>query len=112
MSNRTESPPTRPKAPPRWRTEGVHPPANEPNGQAPRSRLPRWFPIVFILILATNLIISSNLTKVAPRVKLSYTSFLSQVEQGNVINVTARGLTIQGNAHEYGDGRQANRQDV
>jgi cell division protease FtsH len=96
MSNRTESPPTRPKAPPRWRTEGIHPPANEPTGQAPRSRLPRWFPIVFVLILATNLIISSNLTKAAPRVKLSYTSFLSQVEQGNVIDVTARGLTIQG----------------
>jgi hypothetical protein len=29
-------------------------------------------------------------------VTLSYTSFLRQVEQGNIIDVTARGLTIQG----------------
>jgi hypothetical protein len=84
MSDRTDSPPTRTKAAPRWRTEGVHP-ANEPNGQVPRSRLPRWFPVVFIVILATNLIISSYLTKATQRVKFSYTRFLSQLEQGNVV---------------------------
>jgi cell division protease FtsH len=71
--------------------------AGKPPG-APRGRNPRWFIALFVLVLlALNLWISSQALKPNARVRIPYSpTFLSQVTDGNVKEISSTGDAIQG----------------
>jgi cell division protease FtsH len=83
-----------PANPQPWRVEG-HPPDKKPGKQpmVPRSRR-IWAFIAIALVL--NLALSAILSRPEERMSVPYTFFRSQIEQGNVKEVTSRGDSIQG----------------
>ncbi len=84
------------RPPPPWRVEGG------PGGSAgspPPPRTGRWLWIL-TAVLAVNWILMSVLVDPAPRVPVSYTFFLEQVEEDNVRTVTTTADTIQGALRE------------
>jgi cell division protease FtsH len=92
MRDRLRRDPAAPDKPPPWRVEG-HP------GQAPpappRMRWSRFWWLLLVLLLV-NWIVSSLLLSPAPRTKVSYTFFTTQVDASNVKEITSTGDTIEG----------------
>src|SRR2546430_872162 len=85
------SPPSRPPSPPPWRVEGA--PRETPPRQ--RSNWTRfWWLLLALLVL--NWIVSSVLLGPAPRTKVSYTFFTTQVDAGNVKEITSTADKIEG----------------
>ncbi|MGH3764762.1 MAG: ATP-dependent metallopeptidase FtsH/Yme1/Tma family protein [Pseudonocardiaceae bacterium] len=82
-----------PASPP-WRVEGL---PNQPAGPS-RQQRPSWsrFWWVLLALLAINWIVSGLLLGPAPRTPVSYTFFVSQVDAGNVKDITATGDQIEG----------------
>jgi cell division protease FtsH len=82
-----------PPAAPPWRVEGVDgkPPQSPPQG-------PRWGRLALMLLglLLVNWVVSSLLLGPTPREKVSYTFFLTQVDAGNVKEITSTADAIQG----------------
>ena len=76
-----------------WKVEGA--PGPDP---APSGRRPRWGRLWLLLLaaLAVNWIISSLLLGPAARTTVSYTFFVSQVDAGNVKEITSTADTIEG----------------
>jgi cell division protease FtsH len=81
-----------PDKPPPWRVEGH--PGSAPSGP-PRMRWSRFWWLLLIL-LVVNWLVSSLLLGPAPRTKISYTFFTSQVDTSNVKEITSTGDTIEG----------------
>jgi cell division protease FtsH len=82
--------------PPPWRLEG----APEGSGHAPGGRR-RWRPRrrfwwVVVALLAVNWYVASLLAPPEERVKVAYTYFVRQVENGNVSEITSTGAKIRG----------------
>ncbi len=82
---------------PKWRVEGV----DDRDGSALRSSLRqpmrrRTFWLVVVVLLAINWAIAASILRGDDRLRVPYTSFLEEVEQGNVAELTSRGETIQG----------------
>src|SRR5215467_4376539 len=76
----------RPKPATPWRVEGVRgDPPQEPERKAKWARF--WWLLVVLLIV--NWIVSSLLIGPAPRTKVSYTFFVSQVDARNVSEITS-----------------------
>ncbi|HET6529806.1 MAG TPA: ATP-dependent zinc metalloprotease FtsH [Actinoplanes sp.] len=76
-----------------WRVEG----APGADGRPPGKR-PSWmrFGWMLLVLLAVNWIISSLLLAPEPRMPVSYTFFLTQVQAANVADITSTGDTIEG----------------
>jgi cell division protease FtsH len=83
--------------PPGWRVEGG-PPPKERGDIAQRFRPPtgRRFWWIVLALLVVNWLIVSQMPSEEGRLEVPYTLFRAQVEQGNVVEVTSRGDTIQG----------------
>src|SRR5436190_18362070 len=80
-----------PPSPPPWRVEGA--PRETPPRQ--RSNWTRfWWLLLALLVL--NWIVSSVLLGPAPRTKVSYTFFTTQVDAGNVKEITSTADKIEG----------------
>ncbi len=92
MRDRLRREPTTPEKPPPWRVEG-HPGAAPPG--PPRMRWSRFWWLLLVL-LVVNWIVSSVLLGPAPRTKVSYTFFTTQVDASNVKEITSTGDTIEG----------------
>jgi cell division protease FtsH len=92
MRDRLRREPTSPDKPPPWRVEGH--PGQAPAGP-PRMRWSRFWWLLLIL-LVVNWLVSSLLLGPAPRTKVSYTFFTTQVDTGNVKEITSTGDTIEG----------------
>ncbi len=86
---------TSPEKQPGWRVEGV----KDKKGDKPRTLgLPpgrRWIWIMLAMLLAGNLIISNALLRPDPRIRISYTAFLSELDAQNIKAVSSTGETIQ-----------------
>ena len=52
--------------------------------------------VLMAVLLAVNLLVSSQLAKAPSRLAISYTYFLTQVSAGNVADITSTGNTIEG----------------
>jgi len=87
-------PPHRPHP---WRVEGAPPPSDSPPG-GPRGSRSTWlrFGGALVVLLALNWIISSFLLSPPQREPVSYTFFLTQVQAGNVSEITSTADTIEG----------------
>jgi cell division protease FtsH len=92
MRDRLRGESTPPDKPPPWRVEGAPGPA--PSGP-PRMRWSRFWWLLLVL-LVVNWIVSSLLLSPAPRTKVSYTFFTTQVDASNVKEITSTGDTIEG----------------
>jgi cell division protease FtsH len=81
-----------------WRVEGAPEPSE--GDRSPRSAFTppggRWFWLVLLALLALNWYVGSRLSPERQRLSVPYTVFRTQVEQGNVREVSTRGDTIQG----------------
>ena len=55
----------------------------------------RWIWVMLALLLAFNLIVSNVLLSPDPRIRISYTDFLTQLEVENIESVSSTGETIQ-----------------
>src|SRR5215212_5113873 len=82
-----------PANPQPWRVEGKPDQKSQKPPMVPRSRR-IWAFIAVALVL--NLALSALLSRPAERMSVPYTLFRSQVERGNVKDVTSQGDTIQG----------------
>jgi cell division protease FtsH len=60
----------------------------------------RWFWVALAVLAVINLLLSNALLSPAPRIRISYTEFLAQVDAGNVVSVVGTGETIQGTLAE------------
>ncbi|MEX2655373.1 MAG: ATP-dependent zinc metalloprotease FtsH [Acidimicrobiia bacterium] len=94
----TRSGPEEEKKPPAWRVEGM--PRDGDDAKTPRRMLPtppggRWFWAVLVGLLAFNVFISNTLLQPEPRIAISYSDFLDQIDADNVASVSATGETIQ-----------------
>ncbi|HEY3006765.1 MAG TPA: ATP-dependent zinc metalloprotease FtsH [Micromonosporaceae bacterium] len=80
-----------PEPPPPWRVEGGP-------RQTPPGRRPNWarFWWVLLALLAVNWIVASLMLGPAPRTKVDYTFFTTQVDAGNVKEITSTADTIEG----------------
>ncbi|AGZ40856.1 ATP-dependent zinc metalloprotease FtsH [Actinoplanes friuliensis] len=92
-SGRADTPPEV-SAPP-WRVEG------HPDGDRRRpgpGKRPAWqrFGWMLLALLALNWVISSFLLAPAPRTTVSYTFFLTQVDAGNIAEITSTSEAIDG----------------
>ncbi len=85
---------TDPKPSSRWRVEG----ASKTSGGGGRRRVPFGlaFWILMAVLLGVNWIVSSHFNSPPPRPTVSYTFFVQQVKAGNVSEINATGLTVQG----------------
>jgi len=85
-----------PKKP--WRSEGV--PATDGDGQRPKRRVDwKWLTGMLVgYLVVFGLLTTQDRMTGAPTV--SYSEFMSQVEDGNVAEVFARGDTVQGELRE------------
>jgi len=99
-----QSPQETETSPPGWRVEGM---GDKPEGDddsskrlIPRPPGGRWFWLLLIGLLAFNIIVSNLLLSPEPRIRVSYTDFLAQLELSNVESVTSTGQTIQGEMKE------------
>jgi cell division protease FtsH len=83
---RPESP-----SPPPWRVEGAR-------SQKSSGRRPNWsrFWWLLLALLVVDWIVSSVMLGPAPRTKVSYTFFTSQVDARNVKEITSTADTIEG----------------
>ena len=54
----------------------------------------RWIWVMLALLLAINLIVSNVLLSPDPRIRISYTDFLTQLEVENIESVSSTGETI------------------
>jgi cell division protease FtsH len=89
--------PDDPARPPGWRVEGVDEhkdPQKATGSRSPMSR--RWLFAIMIGVLFVNWLIASRLVQSDERLRIPYSTFYEQLEQGNVEEVTSRGDTIQG----------------
>ena len=93
------SPPARGDAPkpPSWRTEGA-PAPKEGGGPLSRFRPPggRRFWLILLVLLVLNWVIGSQVGQPPERITVPYSYFRDQVEAGNVVEVTSKGDSIQG----------------
>ncbi len=74
-------------------------PGNDPNAPRPRPGFNIWFYLVFVVVLlGANFIISSLISNNSQpkQVTISYNTFLTQVKDGNVTEITAAGNSITG----------------
>src|SRR5947207_3398200 len=101
--SRRSAPPSAPQGPTRPRLPGwkVTPAPDGRGGDqppAPRSPNPRWLVALLVIgLLALNLWISSQALKPNPRVRIPYSpTFLTQVQSGNVKEISSVGDSIQG----------------
>ncbi len=82
-----------------WRVEG-HPPQQSHDQQPAKRMQPpggwRRFGWFLLILLALNYAIASQVPNKAKRVSVPYTYFRSQIETGNVKDVSTRGDAIQG----------------
>jgi cell division protease FtsH len=83
---------------PPWRVEGERAPQQQKDGQKPKRRqFFTWrMAAIFAVLLVVNYWIGSTVPNRTPRLEASYTLFVSQVQGGNVAEITSRGDTIQG----------------
>ena len=93
----TRSNPEDEKKPPAWRVEGM--PRDGEDGKPGRKLLPtppggRWFWALLIGLLAFNVFISNTLLQPEPRIAISYSDFLDEIDDDNVVSVSATGETI------------------
>ena len=85
------------KKPPAWRVEGMPPRDGEDEKQSRLFPTPpggRWFWILLAGLLAFNVFVSNTLLQPDPRIAISYSDFLDQVDADNVESVSATGETI------------------
>lgn len=87
--------------PPGWRVEGVDEPTRDTDDRASSRSLfqpmrRRTFWLVVALLLIVNWIVASSFLHDPSRLRVPYTVFLEEVEQGNVDELTSRGDAIQG----------------
>ncbi len=80
----------RPSRPEPWRVEGA--PRQTPGPRPRWSRL--WW--LLLVLLVVNWIVASLMLGPAPRTKVSYTFFTSQVDANNITEITSTGDTIEG----------------
>ncbi|WP_205650646.1 ATP-dependent zinc metalloprotease FtsH [Actinoplanes solisilvae] len=87
-----------PQRPHPWRVEGAPPPDNNSPAGGPNRPRSTWlrFGGFLVILLAFNWIISSFLLSPPQREPVSYTFFVSQVQAGNVAEITSTGDTIEG----------------
>ena len=67
-----------------------------PRGMFPRPPGGRWFWVVLAVLFVFNLLVSQSLLGPEERIRISYTTFLEELDSGNVESVTTTGDTIQG----------------
>ncbi len=92
------------KKPPAWRVEGM-PKDEGTGGDEPRRLIPtppggRWFWALLIGLLAFNVFISNTLLRPDPRIAVSYSTFLDEIDRDNVESVSSTGETIQATLRE------------
>ena len=98
MTTRTPQRPKDEQSPPGWRVEGM-PEDRRDGSQPPRGRLPmppgsRWLWIILGALLVLNIVVSNALISPEDPIRVSYTTFLEQVENENVESVTSTDQTI------------------
>ncbi len=84
--------------PPGWRVEGMPDDEKDDDKPSPLGQMPggRNFWILALLLLALNFFITDLLLGPQDRVRIPYTFFIDQLDEGNVASITATGDTIQG----------------
>ncbi|MEA2178617.1 MAG: cell division protease FtsH, partial [Solirubrobacteraceae bacterium] len=92
--NPRTQPPKKDERPTPWRVEGERQPTPSGGGRSPLMSRPRW--MYLILALLAYLVIVQLFMPRTERVDVPYTTFLEQVDAGNVAKVNARGETITG----------------
>ena len=95
---RVRRPVTEREPSPPWRVEGERAPQPQKDGEKPKRRpFFTWrMAAVFGVLLVVNYWIGSTVPDRDPRLSASYTLFVSQVQGGNVSEITSRADTIQG----------------
>jgi cell division protease FtsH len=86
------------KPPPGWRVEGMPDGDKEDKSGSPLRQMPggRNFWILALILLALNFFITDLLLGPEERVRIPYTFFIDQLDDGNVESITSTGDTIQG----------------
>ncbi len=84
------------ESPPAWRVEGM--PEKDDNAEPSwRERIPnKWLWMLFVILLAVNWFASNAVLGEEPPIRVPYTDFITQLEDGNVESVVTTGETIQG----------------
>jgi len=99
QSERNDASSTRQATPsrsrPPWRVEGARPSETTKSARSPYKRPSMWLVLAALLTLNWVLVLAYQPTSPA-RVTVPYSYFLTQVESGNVVSVTAQGSVIQG----------------
>jgi cell division protease FtsH len=91
QNDRQDSPP--------WKVNGLPPNASGQGEGGPRRGFPRrrwWLWVVVLALLALNWVISDSLLSGQPPIHVPYTTFVTQLEAGNVKSVVTTGETIDG----------------
>jgi cell division protease FtsH len=98
MPPETESPRRRDDPPTPWKVEGAPKPEKKPSGPMGMPRPPggRRFLYFVGALLALNFIFASLVPSRPNRADVPYTQFLTQVDKGNVAELTSQGDKIQG----------------
>ncbi|HSJ34295.1 MAG TPA: ATP-dependent zinc metalloprotease FtsH [Acidimicrobiia bacterium] len=90
----------KPASPPGWRVEGMPDDDNgkEDKPDSPLRQMPggRNFWILALILLAINFFVTNLLLGPEDRVRIPYTFFIDQLDDGNVASITSTGDTIQG----------------
>ncbi|MDY7102809.1 MAG: ATP-dependent zinc metalloprotease FtsH [Actinomycetota bacterium] len=95
-----------------WRVEGLD--EDQPKGGGGGGkwswRGPRFWLVIFVLLIVNWIVSSALFGNVPDRLRVPYTTFREQVVDGNVVEITSRGDTIQGLFDDpvtYPDGDEA-----
>ena len=100
MTNRNPAEPQDKDKKPSWRVEGMPDkdddrPDDEPPRLFPTPPGGRWFWIALVGLLIFNITVSNAFFESEEPVRISYTTFLDQIDAGNVESVTSTEQTIQ-----------------
>src|SRR5262245_23916034 len=98
-ATKPQLPPPPPPPDPGWRVEGPRSPRNG-DARPSRRNWMRFLTLVGIVLLVNWLVASAFVNGPADRLRIPYSEFRNQVVDGNVVKVSSRAESIQGDFRE------------